>query len=91
MSLFACICLTFIIRIRLASSLFYFSGLYRNRCAVDLRNFKKIFGTSGNSLAQIFAAERGAEVAKQLYGDLQKVTNNNFLVEGYSFGKWWFD
>eukprot|EP00111_Clytia_hemisphaerica_P003616 TCONS_00010312-protein len=47
---------------------------------------KKTVGTSGNSLVHIIMAERGPEVSKQFYGDLQKVTNNYFLVEGHSIG-----
>lgn len=48
---------------------------------------KKAVGTSGNSLVHIIAVEKGPEVAKEFYGDIQKVTNNFFLVEGFSIGK----
>jgi len=48
---------------------------------------KKTVGTSGNSLVHIIAMERGPEIAKQFYGDIQKVTNNYLLVEGHSIGK----
>ena len=51
---------------------------------------KKTVGTAGNSLVHIIAAERGPEVAKEFYGDIQKVTNNYFLVEGHSIGVYSF-
>ena len=47
---------------------------------------KKTVGTSGNSLVHIIMAEEGPEIAKEFYGDIQKVTNNWFLVEGHSIG-----
>ena len=48
---------------------------------------KKAVGTSANSLVHIIAVEKGPEVAKEFYGDIQKVTNNYLLVEGHSIGK----
>ena len=49
---------------------------------------KKTVGTSGNSLVHIISMERGPEIAKQFYGDIQKVTNNYLLVEGHSIGNY---
>ena len=47
---------------------------------------KKTVGTSAGSLVHIITIEEGHEVAKRFYGDLQKVTNNWFLLEGHSIG-----
>ena len=47
---------------------------------------KKTIGTSGGSLGHIIFMERGHEVAKHFYGNIQTVINNWLLLEGHSIG-----
>ena len=47
---------------------------------------KKTIGTSGGSLGHVIFMERGPEVAKHFYGNIQTVVNNWLLLEGHSIG-----
>lgn len=49
---------------------------------------KKTVGAAGNGLNHIIMVEEGPEIAKEFYGDLQKVVNNWLLVEGHSIGRY---
>ena len=48
---------------------------------------KRALGPAANNLNHIIAVEKGPEITKEFYGDLQKVVVNWLLIEGLSIGK----
>ena len=47
---------------------------------------KKTLGASGGSLIHVCFAEKGPEITKRFFGDIQRVINNWLLIEGHSIG-----
>ncbi|XP_038050606.1 DNA-directed RNA polymerase II subunit RPB1-like isoform X1 [Patiria miniata] len=47
---------------------------------------KKTIGASGGSLGHVIFMERGHEVTRDFYGNIQTVVNNWLLLEGHSIG-----
>ena len=47
---------------------------------------KDTLGNKGGSLMHIVTLELGHEVAREFYGNIQKVVNNFLLLEGHSIG-----